>query len=64
MTTETYGYYSDREIFPNEVLEEVRLDVEWLYGEAVLEGDTPQMIASYREELTAIDDELQRRANA
>lgn len=64
MTTETYGCYSDREIFPNEVLEDRRLDVEWLYGEAVLECDTPQMIASYREELTAIDDELQRRANA
>jgi len=61
---ENYGY-DDREMWSDDNLEDRRLDVQWLYGEAV--GDTSVsmvIVESYREELCAIYDELQRRANA
>lgn len=57
--------YNDQEIWNDENLQDRRLDVEWLYLEAA--GDlsvSPAMLASYRDELMAIDDELQRRATA
>ena len=58
-------FYNDRDMWSDENLEYRRDDLEWLYGEAV--GDTSvsmAIVASYREELCAIDDELQRRAIA
>ena len=58
-------FYNDRNMWSDENLEDRRGDLEWLYGEAV--GDTSvsmAIVASYREELCAIDDELQRRAIA
>ena len=57
-------FYNDRDMWNDENLEDRRLDLQWLYGEAV--GDTcvsMVVVESYREELCAIDDELQRRAN-
>lgn len=57
-------FYNDRNMWSDENLEDRRLDLQWLYGEAV--GDTSVsmvVVESYREELCAIDDEQQRRFN-
>ena len=45
-------FYNDRNMWSDENLEDRRLDLQWLYGEAV--GDTSVsmvVVESYREEL-------------